>query len=168
MQKPFQISRYWKVHRKILVTGEERQPVTARTLQEPLVFNDCIRLLQKRIEASELLDEQAPFLCLPSKFGDGFWAQIAAYGDIEQLEKFTQKRVTQKQVTQKRVTYPRVVLKTTARCLWNPEIYSEEIISWSDIMKGCGFPDFNHLKENMFSKYKRVGHLNHHWSRRTL
>ncbi|KAG7535959.1 hypothetical protein FFLO_03557 [Filobasidium floriforme] len=144
MHKPFQISGYWKVHRKILAPGEERQPVTAKTLQEPLVFNDCIRLLQKRIEASELLDEQAPFLCLPSKFGDGFWDQLAAYGDIEQLEQFTEKRVTRKKVIQKRVA------RTTAAHSVYSADFSEEIISWSDIMKECGFPDNNQFKENMF------------------
>ena len=76
MQKPFQISRYWKVHRKILVPGEERQPVTAETLQEPLVFNDCVRLLQKRIEESEFPDGQAPYACLPEEFAHEIWEQI--------------------------------------------------------------------------------------------
>jgi hypothetical protein len=77
MQKPFQISRYWKVHRKILVPGEERQPVTAETLQEPLVFNDCVRLLQKRIEESEFPEGRAPYACLPEEFAHEIWEQIS-------------------------------------------------------------------------------------------
>jgi hypothetical protein len=69
MGKPFQISSF--------MARREQVTVTAKTMNNPSTFKQCVRLLQKRIEESEFPDGRAPYACLPEGFAHEIWEQIS-------------------------------------------------------------------------------------------
>lgn len=69
MGKPFQITSF--------MARREWVTVTAKTMNNPSTFKQCVRLLQKRIEESEFPDGRAPYACLPEGFAHEIWEQIS-------------------------------------------------------------------------------------------
>lgn len=69
MGQPFQISSFMARRKRVTVTVE--------TMHHPNTFNQCVRLLQKRIEESEFPDGRAPYACLPEEFAHEIWEQIS-------------------------------------------------------------------------------------------
>jgi hypothetical protein len=71
MRKPFEILSAMEVPIR-----RKREPVTPETMKQTNTFNQCVRLLQKRIEESEFPDGRAPYACLPEEFAHELWNHI--------------------------------------------------------------------------------------------